>query len=188
LRERLNWDFLTTESAPRIARTSSPVRSRIAFATLDHCLLRFGDLAALSWRETSFCVQGIDLAPLSGCGPGRPCRCTLRSTLHGRLRSRCRRGCPFGFRPLLERPIGLPHHLVMPGRIRRGSGNRFAGNSAQKRSCLIPRPGRQIDDGLRGSVVLRHGQPRFRDERLPDFFSARRVALRKNETEWDFAS
>ena len=51
--------FFTAALAPRIARASSPVRSRMEFATLLHWRLRFGDLARCVLLCASFAVHGI---------------------------------------------------------------------------------------------------------------------------------
>jgi hypothetical protein len=56
----LDWDFFTALFAPRIARESEPVRSKMESATLDHCRFRFGDFAFFVKRVASLGVHGID--------------------------------------------------------------------------------------------------------------------------------
>ena len=165
-------DFFTAALAPRIARESEPVRSRMLLATSRHCFLRFGDFARFVNREESFGVHGIELPPLRRRTRRGPLENPLRSVR--RWRRSCGSRCPLSFLPCLKRPIGLPHHVAVPGRIdARGSGRIEAVAQATQET----RDREESTGGTRS--ILRH-QALFPGERLEDFLPASLTAFSRN--------
>lgn len=160
---RLACDFLTTAFAARIAAPSSPVRFNMELATSRHWRLRFGDLALWVNREASDGVQGTSSLPSGYARSG-----TLGDSLR-RLRRR-----------LPKRIVGPAHHIVVPGSVLPANTRR----TRQPVHGALDAP-EHPNDWFRRAGVLGHCQPLFFAERLPDFFSAKRVALRRKDGGWE---